>query len=116
MDLIKHFTQAKVEPVTAPAPVPPLRSATPQPLPPHLIEGNGNEPRMYSVRKMLENLPPDSSPVVQPPDQFAAPMTNPGSDSSSERPAGLAGAVLSYVEHDGAAGYQVFQAVAKLFE
>jgi hypothetical protein len=116
MDLIKHFTQAKVEPVAAPASAPPLRSATPQPLPSHLIEGNGNEPRIYSVRKMLENLPPDSSPVVQPLNPVAAPAANPGSDPSSERPAGLAGAVLSYVEQDGAADYQVFQAVAKLFE
>jgi len=116
MDLIKHFTQAKVEPVAAPTSVPPLRSATPQPLPSHLIEGNGNEPRIYSVRKMLENLPPDSSPVVQPLGPGAAPTSNPGSDLPSERPAGLAGAVLSYVEQDGAADYQVFQAVAKLFE
>jgi hypothetical protein len=65
---------------------------------------------------MLENLLPDSSPVVQPLNPGAAPAVNPGSDPSSERPAGLAGAVLSYVEHDGAADYQVFQAVAKLFE
>lgn len=116
MDLIKHFTQAKAEPLATTTSVPPPRSATLQPLPSHLIEGNGNEPRIYSVRKMLENLPPDSSPGVQPHDQVAAPMTNLGGELPPERPAGLAGAVLSYVEHDGAADYQVFQAVAKLFE
>ncbi|MEA2648958.1 MAG: hypothetical protein QOG61_1393, partial [Candidatus Binataceae bacterium] len=113
MDLIKHFTQGKAEPT--PATAPQMRNASPQPLPAHVIEGTGNE-RIYSVRKMLENLPPDSSPIVQPLDQVTAPPLNPAGDLPAERPAGLAGAVLSYVEKEGAADYQVFQAVAKLFE
>jgi hypothetical protein len=113
MDLIKHFTQGKAEPT--PATAPRMRNASPQPLPAHVIEGTGNE-RIYSVRKMLENLPPDSSPIVQPLDQVTAPPLNPAGDLPAERPAGLAGAVLSYVEKEGAADYQVFQAVAKLFE
>jgi hypothetical protein len=64
---------------------------------------------------MLENLPPDASPANQ-----AAVEHPPAAESSSgvpsERPPSLAGAVLSYVEKEGGVEYQVFQAVARLFD
>jgi ABC-type transporter Mla subunit MlaD len=110
MELIKHFTQTKVEP--APASSSPMRATTPQPLPAHLIEGNGNEPRIYSVRKMLENLPPDAIPAAQ----SSAQVGDPADLQATERNPDLAGAVLSYVETGGGAEYQVFQAVARLFD
>lgn len=114
MDLIKHFMQSRMEP--APAGPSQINTATPAPLPPHLIEGKGNEPRIYSVRKLLENLPPDLNPATQPAAESSASATDPSSNFPSERPAGLASAVLSYVEKEGTADYQVFQAVAKLFD
>ncbi len=116
MELIKHFTQSRVEP--APASASQMQTATPQPqpLPAHLIEGTGNEPRIYSVRKMLETLPPDAIPANHSSVQPAAPAGDPSNGHPSERNPGLAGAVLSYVEKDGGAEYQVFQAVARLFD
>lgn len=115
MELIKHFTQSRAEP--APIAGTPTQSVTPQPqpLPPHLIEGTGNEPRIYSVRKMLENLPPDAIPANHSAVQSAAPASE-ANGPAAERNPGLAGAVLSYVEKDGSAEYQVFQAVARLFD
>src|SRR5579863_8175251 len=114
MDLIKHFTQSRIEP--APALPTQMHTATPQPqpLPAHLIEGTGNEPRIYSVRKMLENLPPDAIPANQSAVQSTA--SEPAAGSTADRNPGLAGAVLSYVEKDGGSEYQVFQAVARLFD
>lgn len=114
MELIKHFTQSRVE--AAPVAGSAMQTATPQPqpLPAHLIEGTGNEPRIYSVRKMLENLPPDALTANQTAAQSAA--SEPSNSHPSQRNPGLAGAVLSYVEKDGSAEYQVFQAVARLFE
>ena len=115
MELIKHFTQSKVEP--APIAGTPMQSTQqPQSLPPHLIEGTGNEPRIYSVRKMLENLPPDAIPANQSALQAGQPAGDPSNGAATERNPGLADAVLSYVEKDGSAEYQVFQAVARLFD
>lgn len=110
MELIKHFTQSKVEP----APASPAQMHVATPLPAHLSEGNGNEPRIYSVRKMLENLPADAIPpaALQP----AAPVAEPTGSLPADRNPNIAGAVLSYVETGGGAEYQVFQAVARLFD
>lgn len=86
--------------------------------PAHLIEGSETEPRIYSVRKLLQNLPPDlvpgQHPAVDPP--ATAGWEAPSNPASGPEPAsGLKGAVLSFVE-GSPREYQIFQAVAKLFE
>lgn len=113
MELIKHFTQSRVEPN---APTSPIHTTVPQPpsLPPHLIEGSGNEPRIYSVRKLLESLPPEAMPPAS--IDGATPAAEAVGEAASGSPADLARAVLSYVESGGSADYQVFQAVARLFD
>ncbi len=110
MELIKHFTQSRVEPVSASSQ---MQNATPKPLPAHLTEGNGNEPRIYSVREMLENLPPDANPSAA---EAAAATAQPSGDAATEPARNLAGAVLSYIGQESGNEYQVFQAVAKLFD
>ena len=88
------------------------------PRPAYLTDGNETEPRIYSVRKLLQNLPPDLAPVqpaaVEP---VSTPAWEAANNPASAREAGggLKGAVLSYVENSPRE-YQIFQAVAKLFD
>jgi hypothetical protein len=83
---------------------------------------DATEPQIYSLRKLLQNVSPDLEPVEPPAAAAngstehvsAAPDGVPSDDASS--PKGLTDAVLSYVEKTGARDYQVFQAVARLFD
>lgn len=118
-DLRKHLlSQSKVEPLHV---VPPPEE--PAPLPSlELDRRYATEPQIYSVRKLLQNVSPDLEPVEQPAavanastaHVSTAPDGAPSEDASS--PKGLSDAVLSYVEKTGARDYQVFQAVAKVFD
>ena len=117
-DLRKHLlSQSKVEPL----------HVVPPPEKPAALESlddrrYATEPQIYSVRKLLQNVSPDLEPVEQPAavanasteHVSEAPDGAPSEDASS--PKGLSDAVLSYVEKTGARDYQVFQAVAKVFE
>jgi len=116
-DLRKHLlSQSKVEPLHV---VPPAEK--PAPLQSLDDRRDATEPQIYSVRKLLQNVSPDLEPVEQ-----AAAVANgstehvsgvPGATSEdASPPKGLSDAVLSYVEKTGARDYQVFQAVAKVFE
>lgn len=118
MDLKKHFGgQPAVEQLSGismqarPAAAEGVRPA-------HLTEGSETEPRIYSVRKLLQNLPPDLVPDQQPAVELSAAVRwdAPNTPASEPEPAaGLKGAVLSYVE-SSPREYQIFQAVAKLFD
>jgi hypothetical protein len=116
-DLRKHLlSQSKVDPLHVVPP--PEKPAALQSLD---DRREATEPQIYSVRKLLQNVSPDLEPVEQPAavaNAFEhvseAPDGATSEDASS--PKGLSDAVLSYVEKTGARDYQVFQAVAKVFE
>src|SRR6266849_2480419 len=117
-DLRRHLlSQSKVEPL----------HVVPPPEKPAALESlddrrYATEPQIYSVRKLLQNVSPDLEPVEQPAavanesteHVSGAPDGAISDDASS--PTGLSDAVLSYVEKTGARDYQVFHAVAKVFE
>jgi hypothetical protein len=116
-DLRKHLlSQSKVDPLHVVPP--PEKPAALQSLD---DRREATEPQIYSVRKLLQNVSPDLEPVEQPAAVASAfehvseaPDGATSEDASS--PKGLSDAVLSYVEKTGARDYQVFQAVAKVFE
>src|SRR5712692_11624348 len=115
-DLRRHLlSQSKVEPL----------HVVPPPEKPAALESlddrrYATEPQIYSVRKLLQNVSPDLEPVDQPAavanasteHVSEAPDGAPSEDASSPR--GLSDA--AYVEKTGARDYQVFQAVAKVFD
>src|SRR5438445_5919884 len=118
MDLKKHFvTQSGVEQLSGISmQVRPIGAEGVRPA--HLTEGSETEPRIYSVRKLLQNLQPDLVPGqqlgVEPP-ATAGWQTPNNSVSELEPASGLKGALLSYVG-GSPREYQIFEAVAKLFD
>jgi len=82
------------------------------------------EPRIYSVRRLLQNFSPEMEPVEEPASpapataengSAAAPHSRPHADAAAH-PESLPAAILDYVAKSESSEYQLFQAVSKVFE